>query len=867
MPTPKDNWREISNLFDQLTKLSKPARESQLREIKSTNLDIYTQLKSLLEADDNPNPIFGNSAKIVIEEWSKDPELIGEQIGAFRLETLVGRGAMGSVFKAVRVDGQFDQTVAIKLMNSQVLESTHREFFQRERQILAKLNHPGIAKLYDGGFTEDGRPFFTMEWVEGISLTAYCESHKVPLAKRIELFIQVCQAVRYAHQSLIIHLDLKPQNILVEESGSVKLLDFGVSKIVEEHNELKNNPFTLAYASPEQIAKEDLNTASDIYSLGVIFGELISGKHPFNSYLKSPQKLKEAIVTGDRSGFFFPEIKTIPFFEDLRSIFLKATQITKTDRYCTVDQLINDLQAYQTDYPISTRKESFRYRTRKYYKRNRSILAAIGAAVIIVVSMASYYTFKLREQRNLAEAEAKKANQITGLLTDVFMAADPNIGGADTITAVTLLDKGLENLNKNLSEDKDLYADMLLRLAPIYFNLGQYEKGKTLAFESFELYKNNPNADLEDKAMAQKTMATYYFYIGNLDSAKLFLDKGLGTLHQHGIVEGETYASVILEYANVSNELGDYQAADSIYHLAYQLYLQIREAPDVDLAFALHMSGSTARDLGRLDEGEKYLLEALAMKKELFQEPHLEIAYTQNYLGSLYQSKGEYEKALEYIQKSLEQREAILGKYHVETVASMANTARTYNLVERYEEAIAIYDSTLLIVDSLFTKKHYYYAGLIGSQGNSYYALGNYEKAKVNIELSLALLEELNPSNLLSQSVPLSRLGDIATKQQDLELAKDYYTKALKYREEALPIGHNQITQSQQSLGKCLLDLGDYPTAIEYLELALNSYQMDPEANSEKISSIQNSLAYAYTVTENSEMAKHDENLIAADND
>lgn len=864
MSGPSGNWNEIAHLFDQLTMLSKSDREEQLKVIKASNHDTYTQIKSLLEADDNPNPIFGNPAKVVLEEWNKDPGLIGEHIGAFRLENLIGQGAMGSVFKAVRIDGQFEQTVAIKLMNSHMLNSSHREFFQRERQILAKLNHPGIARLYDGGFIKDGRPFFTMEWVSGSSLVAYCKSNKSTLKERIGLFIKVCEAVRYAHQSLIVHLDLKPQNILIDKSGSVKLLDFGVSKLVEDHQIIDNSPFTLAYASPEQLSKNDLNTASDIYSLGVILAELIIGKHPFSSYLQNPLKLKEAILTGDRSGFSFQKNITTPFFDDLKTICLKATQINISDRYSTVDQLINDLQAFLTDYPISTRKESIKYRARKYFKRNKPMLISISIAVLMLVGMATYYTSMLSMQRDIAKDEAKKANQITALLTDVFMAADPNIGGADTITAVTLLDQGLEKLSKNLDEDQELYADMLLRLAPIYFNLGQYEKGKKITFEGYELYKSNPDISAEYLALAEKLVSNSYFYFGDLDSAKLAIETAIDRLEKDGIVNGETYAEILIQLGNVSNDLGDLQTADSVYHLAYSQYLELREAPDLDIAFCLHMLGSVARDLGDLDQGEKYLLEAMAMKQDLFESPHLELAYTQNYLGSLYQAKREYEKALEYIRKSFDQRKQILGIYHVETLASMANTARTFNLIGRYDEAIALYDTTLLIVDSLFSKNHYYYAGLIGSQGNSYYELGDYEKAKENIEQSRIVLEKLNPSNLLTQASPLSRLGDIAKKQQNLNLAKEYYLQALKFREDALPAGHFQITQSQQALGECLLDLGDYPTAIEYLELALEAYQTSSEDRTKEIIALHTFLLQAYQATQNFEKAEYYETLMAS---
>ncbi|UZD22776.1 serine/threonine-protein kinase [Algoriphagus halophytocola] len=863
MAREKENWNQIEALFEDLVCMPESQKSERLESLKHSDFPTYTLLKSLLDADKNPAPIFGNSAQVILEEWSKDPDLVGTQIGAFRLDQLIGQGAMGSVFKAIRTDGQFDQTVAIKLMKSQVLNSSNRDLFQRERQILAKLNHPGIARLYDGGFVDDGRPYFSMEWVSGKSLSDYSESQNLTIKQRIRLFIHVCEAVSYAHQSLVLHLDLKPQNILVDQSGRVKLLDFGVSKLIEEHQSTDTSAFTLAYASPEQLEKRDLNTASDIYALGVIFIELLDGRHPFEPLLKKPLELKKAILSGNNPNLLLAEDKLSAFAEDLRAIANRCTAAKPVDRYSTVNQIINDLHAFLGDYPISIRKHDLNYKAAKYFRRNRALVASIFIGTLVIFSMGTYYTLQLQKQRDRAEAEAKKANQITELLTDIFMAADPNIGGADTITAVNLLDQGIENLTNNMQDDPELYSDMLLRLAPVYFNLGQYEKGEKIAQQGFEIYTSIPDISAENLASAEMVISQAHYYYGELDTSKIIIDKAFERLQDHKITNGEIYASILTQMGNVNLDLGNIVLADSIYRLAHEQYLQLREAPHTDLAFTLHMMGSTSRDLGDFKSGETFLLQSLAMKRELYDEPHLEIAYTYNYLGSLYQGMEQYEKALDYIQKSYQQRKAILGTFHVETLASMANTARTYNHINKYKEAIAIYDSTLLIVDSLFGKKHYYYAGLIGNQGNSYYFLGDYAIAKEKVEESRRLYAELNPGNLLAQAAPLSRLADIAVKESDLKTASELYLKALEIREGNLPAGHIQITQSQQTLGECLLDLGDYPTAIEYLELALNTLTEDTEQHEAKITQLHQSLLTAYHATNNLEKVSFYEQQLA----
>ena len=859
----KRDWQKIEDLFHSLADKDQDARLSLLDEIRTKEPDTYNVLQSLLDADEHPNRIFGNDPQEVMKNWQNDQELIGKQIGSFRLEKAVGQGAMGTVFMASRADGQFEQTVAIKLLRSQMLISTHRELFDRERQILAKLNHPGIARLYDGGFTGDGRPYFTMEWISGQTLTEYIRQNCLSLKSRLKLFKDVCEAVRYAHQMLIAHLDLKPGNILVNENGNVKLLDFGVSRLIDENSETPGS-FTLAYAAPEQIKREGANTGSDIYALGVILYEILADAHPYQASFSDRQQLKKRILNGDYQPLK-PDKNSgnKDFDDDLRLICEKAMATEPDQRYTSVDELAGDIDAWGDHYPISIRRRDLQYVGGKYFRRHRTLITAITIALIALIGSAVYYTVQLREQRNIAEEQAKKASQITDLLTDVFMAADPNVGGADTITAVNLLDQGAANLKKNLADDPVMQADMQTRLADIYFNLGQYEKGTALARDAVILLNDVTENTSELKAIAGTMLIKAYYYYGNLDSAEIVaLDVIAGSDNPE--VSEETRLGILFELANVYNDQGRITEADSLYRLCYEGYLNIYEPPNSDIAFALHMLGSTSRDLGNLETAEDYFMKSLAMKRELFDEPHLEIAYTYNYLGSLNQSKGDLEAALKYITMSYEQRKAILGEFHVETMASMANMARTYNRMGRYEEAIDVYDRTLVIIDSLFGKDHYYYAGLIGSQGTSYYELGKYPEARERLAESHRLHKLLNPTNVLRQVPPLIKLGDISMKENKLQEAKEFYQEVLSIREQALPAGDKQIAQSQQTLGECLLDLGDYATAIEYLESALETFENSEEKDDDAIMSLNSLLASAYGGLDDPQKAGYYESRLTA---
>lgn len=837
-------WGLVENLFHKLTEVSEVEKQRILFTIKEEDSELHDLLMDLLASDEKSHHIFAESPKNIFDKLDDEESLLGENVGSFQLKKIIGSGAMGTVFLAERNDGQFDQTVAIKLLKPLILNPAMQEVFQRERQILAKLNHPNIARLYDGGYSETNRPFFTMEYVSGDYLSDYIKKKNASLIQKLELFLQVCKAVQYAHQSLIVHLDLKPQNIIVNEEGQVKLLDFGVSKILEDSEEAAGS-FTLAYASPEQVQRTNAGTVSDVYSLGIIFYEILFGAHPYQEFFKEPAKLKESILLGDSPSFKIEELPWQAFLTDLEAIYEKATKLKPEDRYQSVELMMRDLQLFLNDYPVSVRPRTLAYSGKKYLKRNRAAVMSISIAILILVGSGIFYTVRLSQERNLAQSEARRANQITDLLSDVFMAADPNVGGADTITAIQLLNQGYENLEKNLGDEPYLYASMISRLAPIFLNLGDYEKGEELTKKAYQINLGLEDVTTETLSDNESQMAAMYYLKGVHDSSKFYSEKAIQRLKEVGDQESVFLSNALVELGNVLYDYGEFDRADSVYQAAFNISNKHVNPPHIELAFELHMIGANARERGDYAKAEKYLLEALEMKKELFEEPHLEIAYTYNHLGSLYQSMKKDSIALGYIEKSLDQRKSILGEFHVETMASMANYARTLVKMGMPKDAFPIYEKTLVITDSLVGKSHYYYWALTGSLGNAQFEAGEYAKAEVNYQISHENFQKILPEGDPRLASPLNGLGKVKMKEKNYALAKEYFLEALKIREAAYPNGHPQIAQSQQALGECMLAIGDYSTAIEFLELALENFQKNSEPSEKEISSIQSSLLAA----------------------
>ncbi|WP_291785370.1 serine/threonine-protein kinase [Cecembia sp.] len=845
------NWEKLEELFHELTQLSEDKRNSRLATISKEDADLFEQLNALLKADKTSHPLFQAESSSIFSLLASDQELLGSRLGAFELKEVVGQGAMGTVFKGHRADGHFDQVVAIKLMKPLLINPTFRDYFERERQILAKLNHPNIARLYDGGFTDDGRPFFTMEWVSGKNLIDYCKDNNLGLYERLNLFGQVCLAVRYAHQSLIAHLDLKPQNIIINDEGQVKLLDFGVSRMVEEGFE-KESGFTLAYAAPEQIERNNPSTVSDIYALGVILFELLNGYHPYEKLFKDPQGLKSAILKGNATSFKLSEMfGKIRFSNDLELICQKAMEVLPQHRYASVDELDRDLYDFRKDYPITAHAKAWTYQAQKYLRRNRTVLAVANSAFFILLAMGLYYTFQLQQQRNIAQAEAKRANQITNLITDIFSAADPNIGGADTITAVQLLDEGLRNLEKNLGEDPEILASMLTKISPIYLSLGKYEKGKSIAEQAYQI--NSKLFSYPHPLLAENELliGDVYFFYGKLDSAEYFSKKGLSQLLETNTNDEMKLANAMLGIGNIVYELGRYEEADSINRIIYAIHQKHLTAPHILLANDLHMFGSNRRKMQEYDDAEKYLLASLEMKKELFEEPHLELALSYNHIGSLYQNKGDVEASIPYIRKSLEQRDAILGENHVETMASVSNLARAYYQLGRFEEALPLYISSFSVVSDLFGEEHYYYSATANTLGMTYFNLGNIQEAKIYLSKSVEVNKKLFPETDRRNATSMMNLAKVFASEGNHLNAVELYQKAYKIFKETEKNDLQLISQCQQALGECSLALGNYSTAIEYLEMALLNNQSFDNISQETISKINVSLEKAYLAMNN----------------
>ena len=861
----KDNWKTIEKHFSQLIGLSTEDQKKYLEHLQTSDPGLHSILNDLLSEDQDVHPLFSKSGAEIINTW-QDDEIINDRVGIYKIEKHLGQGAMASVYLAKRDDGEFEQWVALKLIKVGLYDDPVIELFKKERQTLASFQHPNIARLYDGGVTKQGGPFFTMEYIKGTPITRYCNEKKLGLIERLDLFLQVCQAVKYAHNKLIAHLDLKPGNILVDNEGQVKVLDFGIAKMIEPLNEKsgikeyqKMLRFTLAYASPEQIEGREVTSSSDIYSLGILLFEIIVGFHPYQPLFEKPIKLKEAILNGQPAfgsyKKFFPSgIKISGNTYELELIWKTAKSVKPEDRYNTVDSLIQDIEAFKSLRPLSVIKSNGFYTGKKFVQRNSRTVSALTLSILAITFTVIFYTQQVKKQRDIAQAEANKASKVTSFLSDIFKMADPYEVNGDTVTAIQLLENGLQKINTSLKDQPEIKASLFHEITGIYVGLGRYREADSLGKVAIKLTDSLYSGDHPEKARSLREMGSIMLINLQLDSALALFRKSYNIYMNTKIVDPVTTAALLNSIGNVYYEKGEYETADSLFRKVYSIHQEVYETPHEELANDLQLLGAVNRKMGNYETAENYYLQSLEMKEKLFNTPHQEIAYTLNHLSSLKQNQMLFEEAIPFAKASYEQRKLTLGAVHIETIASQSNLARIYGKLNDHSMAIFLYKDALTQLKKIFPEGHMYISAILHNLINLYFQTGELENAEVLAYEAYQLDSELMSGDDVYLSKSLYALGKIyLSEKRDVKKAKKYLEEAYSKRKLHLSEEDILLIESQQAYGECLLVLKEYEKAIAVFNEAYQVLKTEPGKNKELLNDLLHKLELAVELSGNPE--------------
>jgi serine/threonine-protein kinase len=486
----RHRWQELSPYLDHALDLPPADRESWVASLGLENAALADEVRMLMgdqEAASRDGFLAGGLAS------RPAVSVAGHRIGAYTLVSLIGRGGMGTVWLAQRSDGRFDGNVAIKLLNLGSIGPSAEARFTREGSILARLRHEHIAHLVDAGVSAMAQPYLVLEHVEGNHIDEYCDHHNLGVDARVQLFLDVLDAVAHAHANLIVHRDIKPSNVLVRTDGQVKLLDFGIAKLIDADSQvmsatgMEGRALTPEYAAPEQLTGGPITTATDVYALGILLYVLLGGRRPAAARGRSAAELIRSIVETD-----LPRLSTVApagkaLRGDLDTIVAKALKKVPEERYASAAAMADDLRRYLRHEPVIARPDTFAYRTAKFLRRRRGAVAVAAGVILVIASLVGFYTARLGSERDRARLEADKSARISELLTSLLTGADPYATHDREPTVRHILDAGAERVAKELRDQPDVKAEMMTVIGRIYQRLGLHDKAAPLLDEAAAL--------------------------------------------------------------------------------------------------------------------------------------------------------------------------------------------------------------------------------------------------------------------------------------------------------------------------------------------------------------------------------------------
>ncbi len=770
-------WEEIERLLDLALDLQPGERDAFLDTACAGDAALREQLLALLRADAQAGEFLHTpalDAEPLVSALFED-SLAGKQVGPYRIVREIGRGGMGVVYLAERADGQFQQQVALKLIKRGMDSDAILQRFLHERQILARLQHPNIARLLDGGITDEGQPYFAMERVDGTPLTTYCDQFHLGVEARLRLFLKACAAVQYAHQSLVVHRDLKPANMLVTESGELKLVDFGIAKVLggdageSPTTQLGSRPMTPEYASPEQLRNEPLTTAADVYALGVVLYELLSGHLPHDLQRGNPDAMARLVLTEpvrpsraatrpaagagsdpairpttpervSRDRGTRPDRLRRRLAGDLDTICLKALQRDPERRYASVQTLRDDIERHLKGLPVLARPDTLAYRASRFVRRHR---LGVGAAAAIAVLLIGFSV--------IAAVQSARIRAQAGLVAN--------------------------------GELKDYGLRMLEAANPLF----------------------------EAK--------------GNVETRLQLLEQGMKRVDQELAGQPEAQAALLSVIGNAYDELGRKDLARAHLERALALRRAVFGPEHVLVARIMGDLGVTLCSMGDLASCEQLQREALAMRRRLLGEAHPDVASSLQFVGSMLRSKGDFDGAEEHYRAALAMRQRLLGEGHEDTLTSLSSLAASLNRKGDHDGAASLHLEALALRRKLLGEEHPHVADTLNSLGFTYYSKGDYVAAEPYYRQGIEMRRRLFGKEHPSLATSLNGLGRVLLRKGDLDAAEPLLREALAMRRKVLGEEHDDVGASLEALSELHQRRGDLAGAERLTREALDLYR------------------------------------------
>jgi serine/threonine-protein kinase len=830
---------ELDSVLRRALELPADERERFLDETCDRDSDFRRTVDRLLEscADDDPLLLPGGGAlgplwEALAREYRPASFVFeaGDRLGAWRVVRVLGRGGMATVYLAERADGQFEQSVAVKVLDLSRDFDALAERFAQERHILARLEHRNIARLIDGGTTRAGQPYVVMEYVDGEAIDAYCDRHRLGVNERLRLFMDVASAVQYAHGHLIVHRDIKPSNVLVNRNGEPKLLDFGIAKLLDTESAASVtrsalHPMTPEYASPEQVRGEPLTTASDVYQMGYLLYALLTGQTPYAANRRNVAAVVEAICNVEPT----PPSRSVPSRQadetaavrevaaaratsperlrrrlagDLDNILLTALSKNPERRYPSVVHLSEDLRRHLRELPVTARSPTLRYRGVKFVRRHRT---AVAAALLVSLSVTGGLGATVWQARETAR-EAMRAAEVRDFLVSLFESVDPDATLGETVTAKEILDRGAERLESSLVEVPVLRAEMLGIVGRMYNELGLYREARPLLEEAQATLRNSGQWNTPMLARSAEDLAKILYEQGEYEAAEQWSREALAIRRQRHHEEPRELSRSLLNLAAVLNMRGHAEEAEPLYLEGLDIDRRIGD----DELLASHLSdyGVFLYRSTRYDEALTVSEEALRLQRKLYGEEHTLVATTLLNLSASHVELGDYETGERLLHECLEMRRKLLGDRHPYVATALSNLGNLLRQAGRLDEAEDAHRQSLEIRRAVLGDSHPDVANTLNSLGTVQYFSARYREAAETFEQVLPIWRESYGATHPNVLTALNNLGAARREAGDFAAAEEVLRETLALRREVFGEPHRAIAQSFNNLALVLAKQG-----------------------------------------------------------